>query len=80
MRELVDRELVDRRLANHRPAYGRRAAIARRPHGTGLEYGLIAAALAVAIVTVVAGLGARYGGAQDGTQAPLTSTMQRVSN
>lgn len=39
----------------------RRTAVARRPQGTGLEYGLIAAALAIAIVTVVAGLSARYG-------------------
>lgn len=43
-------------------AHRRRAAVARRSPETGLEYGLIAAALAVAIVTVVAGLGARYGG------------------
>lgn len=47
-------------------AHRRRTAVARRPQGTGLEYGLIAAALAVAIVTVVAGLGARYGSASPG--------------
>lgn len=51
MRNLVDRDLSHRR----------RGAVARRSHSTGLEYGLIAAALAVAIVTVVAGLSARYG-------------------
>lgn len=49
-------------------AHRRRVAIARRSPETGLEYGLIAAALAVAIVTVVAGLGARYGGL--GSPAP----------
>ncbi|MCJ8142716.1 hypothetical protein MKI84_07275 [Ancylobacter sp. A5.8] len=51
MSNWVDRDLSQRR----------RSAAVRRPHGTGLEYGLIAAALAVAIVTVVAGLSARYG-------------------
>ncbi|QFR34306.1 hypothetical protein [Ancylobacter sp. TS-1] len=57
MREMVERELVGQGLASRR-----RAAVARRSHGTGLEYGLIAAALAVAIVTVVVGVGTRYGG------------------
>lgn len=55
----------------------RRVAVARRPHGTGLEYGLIAAALAVAIVTVVAGLGTRYGGAAAGTGSPMANAMDR---
>ncbi|MCK0195994.1 hypothetical protein MWN34_03615 [Ancylobacter sp. 6x-1] len=41
-------------------AHRRRDVVTRRPHGTGLEYGLIAAALAIAIVTVVASLSARY--------------------
>jgi len=75
MRELVDSELVGRR-----PAYRRRGAVARRSPGTGLEYGLIAAALAVAIVTVVAGLGARYGGLQSVTAPAATSAMDRASN
>ncbi|MCS0495399.1 hypothetical protein [Ancylobacter mangrovi] len=78
MRELVERELVDGRLAGRRPAYGRRTAVARRPHGTGLEYGLIAAALAVAIVTVVAGLGARYGGAPDTTPPAIAGAVQHA--
>jgi len=56
-------------------AHRRRTAVARRSHGTGLEYGLIAAALAVAIVTVVAGLSARFGGAESG---PIASAVERV--
>lgn len=54
-------------------AHRRRGALAARPHATGLEYGLIAAAITIAIVTVLAGLGARYG-----TDAPAAqvSTMQ----
>ncbi|HEY9211963.1 MAG TPA: hypothetical protein VIQ29_03820, partial [Ancylobacter sp.] len=56
-------------------AHRRRTAVARRSHGTGLEYGLIAAALAVAIVTVVAGLSARFGGLQAG---PVASAVERV--
>ncbi|WP_371348705.1 hypothetical protein [Ancylobacter sp. IITR112] len=57
MREMVEREMVGQSMASRR-----RTAVARRPQGTGLEYGLIAAALAVAIVTVVVGVGTRYGG------------------
>lgn len=64
-----------RNLADGDLSHRRRAAMARRSHGTGLEYGLIAAALAVAIVTVVAGLSARYGVA--GT-APST-TIERTT-
>ena len=60
MRETAMRDIPAGDLAQEL-AHRRRGAVARRPHGTGLEYGLIAAALAVAIVTVVAGLGARYG-------------------
>lgn len=55
-------------------AHRRRSAVARRTQETGLEYGLIAAALAIAIVTVVAGLGARYGG----LGAPAPVGMERV--
>lgn len=73
MRELVDRELVGRDLSHRR-----RAAVAYRGHSTGLEYGLIAAALAVAIVTVVAGLSARYGGTPAAASAP-TSVMERAA-
>ncbi|MBS9476780.1 hypothetical protein [Ancylobacter radicis] len=72
MRELVDRDLVGRTVAQRR-----RTAVARRNHGTGLEYGLIAAALAVAIVTVVAGLGARYGGVQANAASPM-GAIERV--
>ncbi|MDR6954541.1 Flp pilus assembly pilin Flp [Ancylobacter sp. 3268] len=51
--------------------------MARRPQGTGLEYGLIAAALAVAIVTVVAGLGARYSErASTATSSPIVQTLR----
>lgn len=61
-------------------AHRRRGAVARRPQGTGLEYGLIAAALAVAIVTVVAGLSARYGTAASAANASMntgiTETMR----
>lgn len=64
MSNWVDRDLSQRR----------RSAAVRRPHGTGLEYGLIAAALAVAIVTVVAGLSARYGV----TDTRAGETVQRV--
>ncbi|CAA0113336.1 Uncharacterised protein [Starkeya nomas] len=67
MREMVERELVGRELASRR-----RAAVARRSHGTGLEYGLIAAALAVAIVTVVVGVGTRYGSVPAAN--PITAT------
>lgn len=67
MREMVERELVGQHMASRR-----RAAVARRPHGTGLEYGLIAAALAVAIVTVVVGVGTRYGGVP--AAAPVIAT------
>ncbi|WAC27776.1 hypothetical protein [Ancylobacter sp. SL191] len=69
MRELVDRELIGRDMR-------RRAAVARRGHSTGLEYGLIAAALAIAIVTVVAGLSARYGGEAN---AAATMTVDRAA-
>ena len=55
----------------------RRSAAARRPHGTGLEYGLIAAALAVAIVTVVAGLGTRYGGVSANAGTPMVNAIDR---
>ena len=64
MREMVEREMVGQSMASRR-----RTAVARRPHGTGLEYGLIAAALAVAIVTVVVGVGTRYGGLPASTPA-----------
>jgi len=58
------------------PSHRRRGAVARRHEGTGLEYGLIAAALAIAIVTVVAGLSSRYGAAGMGaTQAPSISAQ-----
>ncbi|MBS7538715.1 hypothetical protein [Ancylobacter lacus] len=50
-------------------AQRRRDVVGRRPTGTGLEYGLIAAALAVAIVTVVASLGARYSAPAHGLPA-----------
>lgn len=66
MREMVEREVMGQPMVSRR-----RAAVARRPHGTGLEYGLIAAALAVAIVTVVVGVGTRYGAVP--TPAPALS-------
>lgn len=71
MRELVDRELVGRDMR-------RRAVAARRSHGTGLEYGLIAAALAIAIVTVVAGLSARYGGVEANAASSLSGLERAV--
>ncbi|HSI41883.1 MAG TPA: hypothetical protein VLA00_15170 [Xanthobacteraceae bacterium] len=58
-------------------AQRRRADLARRTTGTGLEYGLIAAALAIAIVTVVAGLGARYGIPAADAQPTLTQPATR---
>ncbi|MDQ0511993.1 hypothetical protein [Ancylobacter amanitiformis] len=71
------RELADRELAGGDVVHRRRGAVARRPHGTGLEYGLIAAALAVAIVTVVAGLGTRYGGAPISPTSSMASGLER---
>jgi pilus assembly protein Flp/PilA len=66
MRNLVDRDLSHRR----------RGAVARRSHSTGLEYGLIAAALAVAIVTVVAGLSARYGAAANSSATAIERNIR----
>jgi len=80
MGELVDRELVDGRLANRPLVYRRRTMVARRSHGSGLEYGLIAAALAVGIFTIVAGLGARYGGIESMAAPAENSTMVRTIN
>ncbi|MFD2140670.1 hypothetical protein [Ancylobacter oerskovii] len=57
-------------------SHRRRAAVARRPQGTGLEYGLIAAALAVAIVTVVAGLSARYGERASAATPQIVQTIR----
>jgi Flp pilus assembly pilin Flp len=64
-------------MAGRDMVHRRRAAVVRRPHGTGLEYGLIAAALAVAIVTVVAGLGTRYGGTTANNGASMANAMDR---
>lgn len=72
MREAAVREPAMREMPHRR-----RATVARRPQGTGLEYGLIAAALAVAIVTVVAGLGARYSErASTATSSPIVQTLR----
>lgn len=70
-------ELADRDLAGNDVVYRRRLTATRRSHGTGLEYGLIAAALAVAIVTVVAGLSTRYGGEPTSAAASMTNVMER---
>ncbi|WP_425106773.1 hypothetical protein [Ancylobacter sp.] len=72
MREMVEREMVGQSMVSRR-----RTAVARRPQGTGLEYGLIAAALAVAIVTVVVGVGTRYGGLPTATSAVSVDVMVR---
>ena len=71
MREAAVREPAMRDMSQRR-----RAVAARRPQGTGLEYGLIAAALAVAIVTVVAGPGARY--CERGSGANASEIVQKV--
>lgn len=55
------RDMLEREFASQPAAHRRRIAISHRQHGTGLEYGLIAAALAVAIVTVAVGVGTRFG-------------------
>jgi len=58
-------------------AHRRRVAVAARSHATGLEYGLIAAAITIAIVTVLAGLGARYGTGERST-APVAAMQEAV--